>query len=237
VTSKSSTTRCFERAIALALGRPVSLDRQVSPGYLIARALRTAGNLLRGMLLVRRRIILGRGARVYCTQGLVLSGGMVRLDDHCLLDCLSTEGVKLGRNFKLGAHSRMIASGSIQAIGRGIEIGDDVGIGEFSYIGGAGGVYIGDKTIVGQYFSAHPENHVFTDPRKPIVDQGVTRKGIRVGSGCWIGAKVTLCDGVNIGDRCVVAAGSVVTQSFPSNSVIAGVPARLVKSISDPPLT
>ena len=59
--------------------------------------------------------------------------------------------------------------------------------------------------------------------------QGVKRTGIKIGKNCWIGAKVTILDGVTIGDGCIVAAGAVVNSSFPDNSVIGGVPARLLK--------
>jgi acetyltransferase-like isoleucine patch superfamily enzyme len=60
--------------------------------------------------------------------------------------------------------------------------------------------------------------------------QGVSRKGIKIGKNCWIGSKVTILDGVEIGDSCIVAAGAVVNKSFPSNSVIGGVPAKILKS-------
>ena len=65
----------------------------------------------------------------------------------------------------------------------------------------------------------------------PIQKQGVTRKGIIIGNDCWIGAKATILDGANIGDGCVVAAGAVVRGNFPPYSVIAGVPAKIIKSI------
>ena len=88
---------------------------------------------------------------------------------------------------------------------------------------------IGSDTIVGQYFSVHSENHVFSDPETLIRDQGVSRQGIEIGSDCWIGAKVTILDGVSLGRGCVVAAGSVVNQNFPDHSIIGGVPARLLR--------
>jgi acetyltransferase-like isoleucine patch superfamily enzyme len=65
---------------------------------------------------------------------------------------------------------------------------------------------------------------------EPIRLQGVTRKGIRIGNNCWIGSKVTILDGVTIGDGCILAAGTVVTKSFPANSIIGGVPAKIIKS-------
>ena len=78
---------------------------------------------------------------------------------------------------------------------------------------------------------SHDEKFVynFADINTPIRLQGVTRKGIKIGNNCWIGSKVTILDGVEIGDGCVIAAGAVVQTSFPPNSVIGGVPARILK--------
>jgi len=220
----------LEKALSKVLRRSVVLDQNVPFRYLLRRAITTLFGLARSLLFVRRRLVLGRGAKILAPHLLDLSGGLVRLEEYCLIDCLGTEGVRLGRNFKLGAYSRIVVSGSISDLGKGIFIGDNVGIGEFAYIGGAGGVRIGSDVIVGQYFSVHPENHIFGDPNLPIREQGVSRRGIKVGQGCWIGAKVTLIDGVTIGSNCVIAAGSVVTQNFPNNSVIGGVPAKLLQS-------
>ena len=103
-------------------------------------------------------------------------------------------------------------------------------IGEFAYIGGAGGLKIGSETIVGQYLSIHPENHTFSDLEIPIRNQGVSRKGISIGKNVWIGSKVTILDGANIGDGCVIAAGSVVISGqYEKNSIIGGMPAKILK--------
>ena len=55
---------------------------------------------------------------------------------------------------------------------------------------------------------------------------------IKIGSGCWLGVNVTVLKGVTIGENSIVAAGSVVTKSFPPNSIIGGVPAKLLKRTS-----
>lgn len=224
-------SRLLEKLLKNVLMRPVTFDKNISAGYILKRAIRLSFDLVRGAVLVRKKIVLGAGARVLEPCRLFLGGGLVRIEEYCLVDCAATDGIHLGRNFKLGAHSRMIASGALSDLGIGIRIGDNVGIGEFAYIGGAGGVIIGADTIVGQYFSVHPENHNFEDQGRPIREQGVTRIGIEIGDSCWIGAKVTVTDGVKVGRHCVIAAGSVVTRSFPDYSVIGGVPARLIRPI------
>ncbi|MCB2078723.1 MAG: acyltransferase [Novosphingobium sp.] len=53
-------------------------------------------------------------------------------------------------------------------------------------------------------------------------------KPIRIGDGVWIGARAIILGGVEIGERSVVAAGSVVTRSVPPNTIVAGVPAKQV---------
>lgn len=211
--------------------RPFKFDPDIGTAGVLIPVMELSSGFLRGVLLTRRKLVLGRGAKITNLRSLYLNGGLVRIGEYCRLECTSHEGINLGQNFKLGAFSQIIASGTLTDLGKGVNIGHNVGIGEFSYIGGAGGTRIGDDTIIGQYFSAHPENHVFSDGSLPIRKQGTTREGIVVGSGCWIGAKVTLTDGITIGGNSVIGAGSVVTKSFPKNSVIGGIPARLLRTI------
>lgn len=157
-------------------------------------------------------------------------GKFLRLGNQVYVSALSKNGIHFGDNVSIGAFSRVIVSTSLNNIGNKIVIGNNVGIGEFAYLGGAGGLEIGDECIVGQYLSCHPENHNYEDLNIAIRHQGVTRKGIVIGKNCWIGSKVTILDGVKIGNGCIIAAGSVVTKSFPENSIIGGVPAKLLKN-------
>lgn len=157
-------------------------------------------------------------------------GRFLRLGNYVAISALGKNGIWFGDNVSIGAFSRIIISTSLNNLGDRIIIGNNVGIGEFAYLGGAGGLEIGDDCIVGQYLSCHPENHNYNRKDILIRHQGVTRKGINIGKNCWIGSKVTILDGVEIGNGCVIAAGSVVTKSFPENSIIGGVPAKLIKS-------
>ncbi len=198
--------------------------------YLIKEKL---GCWLRGLKLVlhgkwNTKVFLGKGVRLSYTKNIQF-GQWNQIEDHVHISALGKHPIQFGNNVRIGAFSRIITSTSFNNIGEYIRIGNNVGIGEFAYLGGGGGLSIGNDCIIGQYLSCHPENHKFQDPTQLIRHQGVSRKGIHIGNNCWIGAKVTLLDGVTIGDNCVIAAGAVITNSFPTNSVIGGIPARLLK--------
>jgi acetyltransferase-like isoleucine patch superfamily enzyme len=191
-------------------------------------------SLIRGFkLLLRLRLprmaMLGKRVSFFNLSH-IRFGRYLKLGDGVYLSALGRGGIALGNNVGIGAWSRVIVSTSLNQIGSHIRVGNNVGIGEFGYLGGAGGLDIGDDCIVGQYFSCHPENHNYAITGELIRRQGVTRTGIKIGSNCWIGSKVTILDGVVIGEGCVVAAGAVVTRSFPPNTIIGGVPAKAIKS-------
>ncbi len=192
-------------------------------------------NLARGTLLTTLRCaratpcFVGRGVRLRFGRK-VRIGRYATVGDGAILSGLGRDGLRIGARATIGAYVRLVVGTDIARPGAYIEIGDGCGIGEFSSVGGSGGVRIGRNTIIGQHFSAHPENHNFADLARPIREQGTTRKPIAIGEDCWIGARVTVLGGVTIGQGCVIAAGAVVTRDVPPYSIVAGVPARVVGS-------
>ncbi|WP_298140335.1 acyltransferase [Flavobacterium sp.] len=191
-------------------------------------------NMIRGLKVLfflknPKGMLLGTGVTFFNISK-IHYGKFLRLGNQVYVSALSKNGIQFGDNVSIGAFSRVIVSTSLNEIGDKICIGNNVGIGEFAYLGGAGSLEIGDDCIVGQYLSCHPENHNYQDITTAIRHQGVTRKGIKIGKNCWIGSKVTILDGVEIGNGSIIAAGSVVTKSFPENSIIGGVPAKLLKT-------
>lgn len=92
-------------------------------------------------------------------------------------------------------------------------------------------IYIGDHTMLGPNVTLASANH-------PILPE-LREKGyqynlpVRIGKNCWLGAGVTVVPGVTIGDNTVVGAGAVVTKDLPANVVAVGVPARVIRQISD----
>ncbi len=156
-------------------------------------------------------------------------GKNVTLARNAYIDAMAAETVVLGDGTTLGRNSRIECTGSIEKLGRGIVVGARVGLGTDSFYGCAGGITIGDDTIVGNFVSMHSENHVISDRLKPVQEQGVTHLGIRIGDDCWIGAKATILDGVRLGNGSVVAAGSVVTAgSYEPFGIYGGVPAKRI---------
>lgn len=146
------------------------------------------------------------------------------------IDALSIEGIKLGRNVSIGKYTTIECSGTLQSLGKGLIIGDNVGLGTHGFWGCAGGIEIGNDVIFGNYVSLHSENHNYHNLSIPIRLQGVNRRGIKIGQNCWIGAKVTILDGVIIGNGCIIAAGSVVVAGkYQDNAIYAGVPAKFIK--------
>lgn len=156
-------------------------------------------------------------------------GKMVLLEQGVILSALQPGSLIIGDNVKISSYSSIHVSKNFQDITGHIRIGNNVGIGEYANLGGAGGLEIGDDCIVGAYFSCHPENHHYTDKKRLIKHQGVHREGIVIGKNCWIGAKVTILDGAKIGNSCVIAAGAVVKGEFPDYTVIGGVPAKIIR--------
>lgn len=212
-----------------------TFDRSVSSSVIFHLFLKKIIGLLRGLrfLLTNKKfnsIFVGKGLILENKKNIKI-GNNVTIGNYVKLSGLGKEKLNIGNNVSIGSFSQVIISTSFNNIGNHISIGNNVGFGEFAYLGGGGGLTIGDDTIIGQYFSTHPENHIFTNRSKKIRDQGVTRIGIEIGKNCWIGSKVTILDGVNIGDNCVIASGAVVNKSFGNNILIGGVPAKVIKDI------
>jgi acetyltransferase-like isoleucine patch superfamily enzyme len=115
----------------------------------------------------------------------------------------------------------------------GIHIGRDGLISEYTVIRGQGGVTIGDRVYTSPMTQIIAVDHVFDDPSRPFVEQGITAAGIVIEDDVWLGAAAVITDGVRIGRGAVVAAGAVVTADVPPHTLVAGVPALVIREIGD----
>ena len=112
-----------------------------------------------------------------------------------------------------------------------IRIGDRNYFNRNVMIDACGYVEIGSDNMFGPDIYITDANHVFGDGVLPGA-RPMQAGQVKIGSGCWIGAKAVILKDVELGDFCVVGAGAVVTKSFPAGSVLAGVPARLQKTLA-----
>jgi acetyltransferase-like isoleucine patch superfamily enzyme len=163
----------------------------------------------------------------------ITAGKNLILEDNVSLNALSFDGVHFGDHVSIGRNSTLFGTGIISNKGKGIKIGNRTGINTGAYLAGQGGITIGDDVITGPNLQIFSENHVFADLNQIIKEQPLTRMGVNIGNNCWIGGGVTILDGVNIGNGCVIAAGSVVTKSVPDNSIVAGIPAKVIRNRAD----
>ena len=86
---------------------------------------------------------------------------------------------------------------------------------------------IGDHTLIGPNVQIYTPHHPFdVIERRALLEIAYP---VRIGRDCWIGGGVVICPGVTIGDRVVIGAGSVVTKDVPSDSKVAGVPAKRIE--------
>ena len=175
-----------------------------------------------GLLFVGTRVKVRHGYQLTAEKNLIL-------DDNVSINALSVNGIKLGHHVSIARDSILFCTGVIAQKGTGITIGDRTGIGARAFLAGQGGITIGNDVITGPNIQVFSENHNFSDTSLTIKEQGVTKQPVVIGNNCWLGGGVTILAGVTIGDGCVIASGAVVTKSIPANSIVAGVPAKVIK--------
>lgn len=228
--NRQSTVRHIYISLLRKTGKTYSPDPDVSDTILIGSLVTRAIWMMRGFIRLQKKVFIAAGVKMRGKNGITI-GDFSTLERAVQIDGVAKNGVKLGKRVRIGAFTEISCTSHFSKLGQGLEIGDDSGIGAYSFIGASGGVKIGSNVITGQYVTFHAQDHVFDDPDQPIKDQGVTEQGIEIGDDCWIGAKVTFLDGAKIGNHCVVAAGAVVKGEFPDNVMIGGIPAKVIKKI------
>lgn len=217
----------------LARARPgASIDETWSSAVLVALGLSWVHNLIRGTL---RLLFVPGGAPRFCESGVVVHGRRncrigrwAVLERDVTLRAHGGEGIELGDRVVIGSFSVLEVTSGLARNAGSIRLGDRTSLGDHCYVGGAGGVRVGNNVLCGQYVSFHAENHRFAERGHLVREQGVTHSGIEVEDDCWLGSGATILDGVIVGRGAVVGAGAVVTRSVAPFAIVAGVPARQI---------
>jgi acetyltransferase-like isoleucine patch superfamily enzyme len=161
------------------------------------------------------------GKNVYLDQGVYLHA--------------CPQGIEIGDN-SLVMHGSVLHVYNFRDLPHAfIRIGANSLIGELNVLRGQGGIAMGDRVYTASNVQILAVNHVYDDPTRPIIEQGITAEGIVIEDDVWIGASAIITDGVTIGQGAVVAAGAVVTADVPAHTVVGRVPARALKTIDGTP--
>lgn len=147
------------------------------------------------------------------------------------------DNISIGKNSVIGKFSHITAWSSYKDGGNNrykptIIIGNNCHIGEYNHITSITNITIGNNVLTGRNVLITDHSHGDRDdltlpPKKrPLKTKG----GISIGNNVWIGDKVVILSGVTIGDGAIIGANSVVTKNVQELSVVAGIPAKLIKS-------
>lgn len=116
-------------------------------------------------------------------------------------------------------------------------IGANVGIGLDCTFQAGGEIVIHDRVAFGAGCKVWSVNHHYEDPDKPLLAQGYDLRKVEIGPDVWLAANVFLMPGVELGEGCIVSAGTVVSaKKYPAYSIIAGNPARVIGNRKSAPL-
>jgi acetyltransferase-like isoleucine patch superfamily enzyme len=151
-------------------------------------------------------------------------GSNVVIDDGCVLDAKGTDnqGIVIGSGVFIGRNSILNCKNG------DIFLGDGVNISSNCMIFSASEVHIGNDYLLAAFSYLVGGTHHADDPTIPVLHQKRSSKGIRLDSGGWLGAHVTVFDGVHIGKNAVIGAGSVVHRNIPDHAIAAGNPVTII---------
>ena len=172
-----------------------------------------------------RNFIGSVGRNTFFSKPLLLQGGDQRR-------------IHIGNHTKFGAHCILGCwekYGENERFEPEIVIGDNCNIGEYSQISSINKITIGNGLLTGRFVYIGDNSHgglSWEEAEIPPSKRYLKSKGeIIIGNNVWIGDKATILGGVVIGDNVIIGANSVVTHSVPSNSVVGGVPTRIIQQL------
>lgn len=173
------------------------------------------------------RLAVGKGVLIRHPAAISIGKGLL-LDDYSVLDIRGDGGaITIGDNVSIGRFTNIVSKNGEININSGVNVGTHCRIATQSK------VTIGESTLIAAYTYIGPGNHQQSGDGAPLISNEMEIKGgVSIGSHVWIGARATILDGVTIGDNAVVGAHSLVRDNVPANCVVAGCPAKILRSPS-----
>jgi acetyltransferase-like isoleucine patch superfamily enzyme len=140
---------------------------------------------------------------------------------------------KYGGTITIGKNCIIRKGAMLLTYGGNIILGNYCGVNIYTILYGHGGLLVGDYVQFAAHCVAIPANHEFSSLDIPIWKQPLSKKGIIIENDVWVGANVSILDGVKIGKGAVIGAGSVITKDILSFTINAGNPSKILKSRLD----
>ncbi len=170
-----------------------------------------------------RRPAIGRGVLVRIPQQISVGDGVL-IDDGASLDVRGEKGaIEIKDRVSIGRLTTIAAKGGPITVGSGTNIGS------YCRIATQSRIEIGESVLVGAYCYVGPGNHTGGGEDAPIISQPMDIKGgVTIKDKAWLGARVTILDGVTIGAHAVVGAHSLVKEDVPDYAVVVGTPAKVI---------
>jgi len=152
-----------------------------------------------------------------------------------ILNSANEKYISVGNNTDIGAFCRITVStefGGHKVKSENkvrLKIGENVSIGNNSFISANNSIEIGDNVIMSAYVFITDHDHGF-EMEKNLNEQPLTENGfVKIGDNVFLGTKSSILKNVSVGERTVIAANAVVTKDVPAYSIVAGNPARIIK--------
>lgn len=176
-----------------------------------------------------KKVLIGRNVVFRHACKISIGDGVV-IDEGAMVDAKGdgNDGIKLDDGVYVGRRSIVYCKGGSMHFRKGANIGANCTM--FS----SNMLTVGEGVMIGAYSYFLSGGEYDPDSAVPFAEQNgmVTRGPLEIGDNCWIGARVTVLDAANIGAHSVVGAGAVVTKPVPGDSLILGVPARVIRPLA-----
>ncbi len=134
-----------------------------------------------------------------------------------------------GRGIFFGNNVRVYRNSYLKCQRGEISVGNNCTFQPGCFLGGAGGIEIGDNVRVAPGVKMYSSDHKFENKEIPVYRQGIKLGKIVIEDDVWVGSNVVITKGVKIGRGSVIAAGAVVTKDTPNYAIVGGIPAKILK--------
>lgn len=201
-----------------------SMPTDILLSYIIERGVM----LCRGLLRLRKVCFIGKGVRFKCKRRIRL-GKFVTIHDFSYIDGSSLKGIIIGDYCTIGRNN-YVRSGNLASHDGYFIMETRSSSNNDCFFGATGGIHIGSNVMIGPNVTIITERHVVAQTDKAMRDQGIEKLPVTIEDDTWLGANAVILGGTMIGGGAVVGAASIVTKSVGRGEVVAGNPARVLRT-------